>query len=212
MNRISSILILIMIWLACSSRTCTEDRNMNDKTDADALSASKDSIRKAFEVDRPGDDLIRAYEVAAKQKLSDFADYLKIVSDTSLNQKFREQAAEMVKRLFVNGDTDVRNWATVYSENNISTLNELLAKGLSKGFSLWIQPDMINLEAPLTARDDSTYTGRLSFYQRCLPFDIRKSASQLSKMASIEIYVIRKVKSFGNESLNVWEVYLGSMN
>jgi hypothetical protein len=185
---------------------------MSAVNEANALAASKDSIRMAFASDHPDEDLLRAYEETARQKLSDFADYLKIVSDTSMNIKFREQAAEMVKRLFVSGDTDVRDWAKVYSEYDISTLNELLAKGLSKGFSLWIQADMINVITPLSASDDSTYKGKLSFYQKCIPFNIHTSQVNISQMSGVDIYVIKKVKSFGDESLSIWEVYLGNFN
>jgi hypothetical protein len=185
---------------------------MTAANEANALAASKDSIRMAFASDHPDEDKLRAYEETARQKLSDFADYLKIVSDTSMNIKFREQAAEMVKRLFVNGDTDVRNWSKAYSEYDISTLNELLSEGLSKGFSLWFQPYMINVITPLSARDDSTYTGKLSFHQKCIPFDIQTSEVNISQMPGVDIYVIKIAKSFGDERLSIWEVYLGNFN
>jgi hypothetical protein len=212
MNRTSHILILVIIWLFCSSRTCTEDRNLSAIDEVNALAAAKDSIRQTFEVDQPDEDLLRAYEKTARQKLSDFADFLKIVSDTSLNIKFREQAAEMVKRLFENGDADIRNWAKVYSETEISTLKELLSKSLSNGSAFWIQPEQIDVSEPLSATNDSTYRGKLSFYQKCIPFDFRKPTPQILQMKSINIHVIKKIKSFGDESLNVWEVYLGNFN
>jgi hypothetical protein len=185
---------------------------MSATDESNALAASKDSIRKVFEVDHPEEDLLGAYEETARQKLSDFADYLKIVSDTTMNIKFREQAAEMVKRLFVNGGTRVGVWAKAYSYNDISTLDELTSKGLSKGFHLWIQPENIKVDAPLAARNDSICTGRLSFYQNCLPFDSLKSPSKNSQMVSVDIFIIKRIKSFGDEKLNVWELYLGNFN
>jgi hypothetical protein len=213
MKRTNLILILVMTWLLCSSRTCSEDRsNMSAVNEANAMAAAKDSIRTVFAADHPDGELLKAYEETAVQKLSDFADYLKIVSDTSLNIKFREQAANMIRRLFVRGETDVRTWTKAYSENDLPTLNEMLTKGLSRGFTLWIQPEQVILKVPLAVGDDSTYTGSLSFYPRCLPFDNRKPVSQISRMISIEILVIRKEKSFGDESLMVWEVYLGKIN
>jgi hypothetical protein len=212
MNRTYLILILIMMWLLCSSRTCTEDRNLSAVNESKAMSATKDSIRMAFAAGHPDEDLLRAYEETARLKLTDFADYLKIVSDTSLNIKFREQAAEMVRRLFVNGDTKVRNWAKAYSENDIPTLNELLAKGLSKGFTLWIQPEQVHVSAPLAVRDDSTYTGRLSCNQKCMFFNVMKSPSPISQITYIDFYLIKRVKSFGDESMIVWDVYLGNIN
>ncbi len=183
---------------------------MSAINEANALAASRDSIRKVFEVYHPDEDLLRAYEETARQKLSDFADYLKIISDTSLNIIFREHAAEMANRLFENVDADIRHWAETYSENDISTLKELLAKSLSEGLTFWIQPEQINVAEPLTARNDSTYSGKLSFYQKCIPFDVRKPTQPILPMKSINIHVIKKIKSFGDESLIVWEVYLGN--
>ncbi len=45
--------------------------------------------------------LLRAYEVTAAQRFNDFADYLRIISDTTLDLKFRQHAAELVKGLFI---------------------------------------------------------------------------------------------------------------
>ena len=202
----------MLTWLLCSSRTCTEDRTMSSVKETNALAAARDSIRMAFATDHPDEELLRAYEETAGQKLADFADYLKIVSDTSLDIKFREQAAEMVRRLFVSGDAEVRNWAKAYSENDIQTLNELLEKGLSKGFNFWIQPKQVIVTVPLAPRDDSTYAGRLSFYRKCVPFNDHESPSRILPITSIDIYVIKRVKSFGDENLAVWEVYMGNIN
>lgn len=213
MNRISGILILIMIYIACSSRTCTEESNMKTANELNGMTASLDSIRKAFEVDQPDDDLLKAYEETAIQKLSDFADYLKIVSDTSLNIKFRQQGAEMAKRLFVTGDIKIHNQGYAGSENDIPNLKELLEKVLSEGSACWIRPEEIKVAEPLTARNDSTYSGKLSFFQKCIPYNAQESTTTISpRMVSIDIHVIRKVKSFGDKSLTMWEVNLGNLN
>lgn len=185
---------------------------MKEVNEENSLIASKDSIRKAFEVDPLSNDLLRGYEETAKQKLSDYADYMKIVSDVSLDMTFRHQAGEMVKRLFVSGDIDTRNWNKQYSQTEPSSLNELLEKSLLQGIPNWVQPEQISVLKPLTAGNDSTYTGKLSFYQKFIPFDIQKSQVTVSEMSGVDIYVIKKVKSFGSESLIMWEVNLGNFN
>jgi len=212
MKRVSNILILILIYFICGSRTCSEESSMKEVNEENSLIASKDSIRKAFEVDPLSNDLLRGYEETAKQKLSDYADYMKIVSDVSLDMTFRHQAGEMVKRLFVSGDIDTRNWNKQYSQTEPSSLNELLEKSLLQGIPNWVQPEQISVLKPLTAGNDSTYTGKLSFYQKFIPFDIQKSQVTVSEMSGVDIYVIKKVKSFGSESLIMWEVNLGNFN
>jgi hypothetical protein len=212
MKRISGILILIIICFICGSPTCSEDSHMKSVNEQNALALSRDSIRKAFEIDYPDEELLKAYEETAKQKLSDFADYHKIVSDTSVNIKFREQGAEMVKNLFISNDIKIRNWGYGESENDISTLKELLEKGLSEGSAYWTQPEQIKVLSPLAAVNDSTYTGRLSFYKKCTPFDTRKSQPPISQMISVDIHVIKRGKSFGDTTIMMWEVYLGNLN
>jgi hypothetical protein len=211
MKWITNIFILILIYLICSARSCNEDGNMKELNEEKLLSASKDSIKKVFEVDSPTDQLLVAYEATAKQKLTDFADYLKITSDSSMDIRFRQQAVEMAVNLFVSREIDTRNWSKAYPEPNLYNLEQLLERSLSQGMSCWFKPLQINVKAPLTLENDSTFTGALSFCQQCLPFDKPNLPGSISSMLVIDIYALKKVKSFGKEHLRIWEVYLGDI-
>lgn len=212
MSRIYNILILILLYLLFGSRTCTEESDIREANEQRLLLASKDSIKKTFEIYRLSDYQLRAYEETAKHKLIDFADYLKIISDTTLDMRFRQQAAEMLKRLFIPGDIDTRNWRTASADTESSSLDQILGKSLTLGMAAWIKPERITTLKPLTSVNDSTYTGRLSFYQKCIPYDINETPRILSQETDIEILAIRKLKSFGSESLIIWEVFLGNIN
>jgi hypothetical protein len=210
MKRNILILILILIYFICGSRTCTEENNAKEINEAKLLDASKDSIVKEFEFGKLQDEHLLAFEETAEQKLSDFADYLKIVSDTSLDIIFRKKAVEMVRRIFLSEATDMKTWCSGYAINDISTLNQLLERSLLKGFPLWIQPVQIQVRKSLEEVNDSTYSGKLSFYQNCIPFDVQKPQLHISEKTEVDIYLMKKAKSFGDESFTIWEVYLGN--
>jgi hypothetical protein len=211
MRRVVYIFILTLIYLMCSSKGCTDDGNLNEIREDKIIVASKDSILHAFEFDTPGYKLLRAYEATAIQKLTDFADYLKISSDSSLNKTFRIQASEMAGRLFISLDADTHNWNKIHPEPEPKPLTELLKKSLLNKNIGWIRPAQIKIETPLTLKNDSTCSGTLSFYQQYIPFDSAKPLETGSGMCIIDIYALKKLKSFGKESLTIWEVYLGNI-
>ena len=69
------ILILIMIYLVCSARTCNEDEETTASKEEQYIMNLKDSVKHVFMSDSLTDQLLRAYEVTALEKLNDFADY-----------------------------------------------------------------------------------------------------------------------------------------
>lgn len=212
MKWIGNIFILTLIWIICGARSCSNESNIKEPQEKKLLSASKDSIKQAFEVDSPNDQLLKAYEATGMQKLTDFADYLKIACDSSLDIKFRQQAAEMAAKLFVPGEIDTRNWSKVFHEYNLNTLDRLLIESMKKGLPCRVQPDQVKVIRPLIRKNDSTFKGRLSFDYECIPFGKPIRTENLSGRLEIDIYALKKVKSFGQEQLRVWNVYLGNIN
>jgi hypothetical protein len=183
-------------------------RELNEEKQIVAL---KDSVRIVFGTDSITDTFLRAYEETARNKLIDFADYLKIVSDTSLGIEFRQHAAEMISRIFISGEVKTGLWSSVISKSGINSLEQLLDKSLSDGMISWVEPLQINVRKPLTILNDSTLTGALSFYQRKIHFNSNITPDSISKMFVIDIYVLKKVKSFDKEQIRIWEVFLGDI-
>jgi hypothetical protein len=212
MKWIGNIFILTLIWIICGARSCNENDNLKEQREKKLLSASKDSIKQSSEIDSPTNQNIRGFEATAILKLQDFADYLKIVSDSSMDLTFRKHASEMAGKLFISKQIDTRNWSKNYNEHDLNTLDKLLEKSLKQGRPCWIQPDQINVIKPSTQENDSSFKGRLSFNYNCIPFGKPDSVINKSGKLEIDFYALRKAKSFGKEQLRVWEVYLGNFN
>lgn len=197
------------IYIVCGGRSCSED---NDRSETATLAATKDSIRHSFEIEAPGSRQLLAYETSAKQKLTDFADYLKIVSDTTLDIRFRKQAAGMALNMFVSKTCNTGSWNRLIQSDNIQTLQQLLDKSLEKGMTGWIQPCQIEITTPLVRENDSSFKGNLTFSARLFVFQNPEQTINLPKKVETEIFVLRKIKEIGKERLNIWEVSLGNMN
>jgi hypothetical protein len=212
MKWIGNIFILTLIWIVCGARSCNENDNLKEQREKNLLSASRDSIKQLSEIDSPTDPNIKGFETTAILKLQDFADYLKIVSDSSMDLTFRKQASEMTERLFIPGENDTRNLSKVYQRQDLTTFNKLLENLLEKGSSYWIQPDQIKVLKPLIKENDSSFKGRLSFNYNTIPFGKPNIAQGKSGKLKIDISVIKKTKAFGKEQFRIWEVYLGDIN
>jgi len=212
MKLISNIFLLALIWLICGARSCNENDNLKEQRDKKLLSASKDSIKDEFELMSPSDQQLKTFENTSIQKLTDFADYLKIASDSSIEATFRKQAAEMAGKLFIKGKINTRSWSSIYHDYDLSTLDKLIGTSLEKGIPCWGQPGGITILAPLTLENDSTFKGKLSFNLQSISFDNLNAAELTPGKCKIEIYALKKAKPFGKEQLKVWEVYLGNLD
>jgi len=212
MKRIINIFLLALIWILCGAPNCNDGGSARERYEKNLVEKSMDSLKKAFEFDIPDARQLKAYEETACQKLADFADYLKIASDSTKDMVFRKQAAEMAGKLFISRDIDTRNWSKAYHVIDLNTLEQLLAKSLSQGMSCWLQPVQIVVSPPLKQENDSTFKGKLSFYQQIMPYtNLDQRVANPGKL-EIDFYALRKVKPFGETKLKVWEVYLGDFN
>ena len=103
------------------------------------------------------------------------------------------------------------SWGNIKSKSGIHTLDQLLDISLSDGMLFYVEPFQINVRKPLTMRNDSTFEGSLSFYQRRIPFYDHFTSDTVDKMSMINIYLLKKPKSFNNQQLRIWEVFLGGV-
>jgi len=195
MKRIKYIWIIIILYLVCSARTCTENEDAAAKREEQYIKELKDSVKHVFMSDSLSAQSLRSFEITAIDRLNDFADYLKIVSDTSLELKFRQHAFEVAGNLLVNAKTGIETW----NKNDL------------KGANYWARPEQVIIRTPFVRENDTTYAGSLSFYQKWISFSDPQQTGNLSGPLIINIYLVRSLKSFGNQQLRVWDVYLGEI-
>jgi hypothetical protein len=211
MKWIKYIWILIMIYLVCTARTCNEDEGAAASREEQYIMALKDSVKHVFMSDSLSDQLLRAFEISATEKLNDFADYMKIISDTTLDLRFRQKATELIRNLFIDSNIDSRGWSRVYNVIGFNTLEQLLERSLLEGNSFWTQISQIAVNNPYTCENDSAFIGNLSFNCRLIPYGINDTLETGTEKLMIDIYLLKKLKSYGDEQFRAWEVYLGEI-
>ncbi|MCU0461433.1 MAG: hypothetical protein MUF36_05385 [Bacteroidales bacterium] len=211
MKWLKYIWILLLIYLVCAARTCNEDEEAAATREEQQVERLIESIEMAFTTETLTDSILRAYETTARDKLYDFADYLKIASDTSLDLKFRKQAAESIRNLFIPGQIKLLNWSKYYHAKGQNSLDLLIEQSLSGGISGWIQPSQIKIKYPFNMLNDSIYKGGISFNPVYFPVKQIKESEKGSAEFNIDVFLIRENKSFGDKKLRIWEVYFGNL-
>ena len=206
------ILILIMIYIVCTARTCNEDEETTATREEKYIMNLKDSVKHVFMSDTLTEQMLAAYEVTAAQRLNDFADYMRIISDTALDHRFRTHAAELVKELFTGDETELSGWSKSYPQSGLNSLNNLISYSLSEGVSFWNRPVHINFIKTFAGINDSTFTGILSFNYKSLSISGQDTSEIASERLIIDIYLLKKTKTFGKDRVSVWDVYLGDMS
>lgn len=212
MKWIRYILILIIIYIACSARSCNENEVASERQTEEYTRNLLDNVKHVFTSDSLSDRLIRAYEITAAEKLIDFADYMAIVSDTSLDLRFRQRAAELARGLFVSGNIKLADWSKSYPEPGINSLEHLLTYSLNEGVPFRIKPIQINIINQFASVNDSVLTGRLAFNYISLSLNNQDTSEKASGRLVTDMYLLKKTRSLGEDLFRVWDVYLGDIN
>lgn len=174
--------LILLYFLACAKSCDNQEQNTAARENA-RVKAVTDSLRAAFGADTLEPAALRSFEVSAKMKFSDYCDYLRILSDSNTAVPFREKAREMIGRLFLNG----------------------IAPDMSM-----FEPDSVRVIEPLEYVSDSLYEGVISFWEKPGQLQNGKQGNDHSK-GMMTIFLVKREKVFGNDTLNVWGVYLGEM-
>jgi len=203
--------ILIVIYIVCSARTCNENEEATENQKEQYTMNLMNSVRNVFTSDSLSDYFLRAYEMTAIEKLNDFADYMKIISDTTLDLRIRKHTAELARGLFLNDEIDLSGWSKSWPEPGLNIPDNLISYSLSDGVSFYNRPMEINLIKPFTSINDSTFTGDLSFNYKSFSLSGQDTSGIVSGELVIDIYLVKKLRYFGKDQIKVWDVYLGDI-
>jgi hypothetical protein len=212
MRRFLIAFALALAYLLLCSKACDDNVQENEKMEQDKVIAVRDSIRDEFETDYLSEGSLYALEATARQKLSDFADYIQIMTDTTLDNSFKEKAGDMIKKMFISENVRLRFFLQENRKEKKLTVKELLADGLTTPYaSARFIFDSIEVQEPLQRINTGTYSGRLSFYQKFTGYSLHDTLTTNSKRTTIDVFAMKVDKIFGDDTLSVWGVFLGAM-
>jgi len=211
MRRLYYILMAFMMYMLLSSKSCVNERKENTASPEEQLFHARSEIKKEFESDYLSDKSLRAFEVKAKEKLVDLTDFLKICSDAGMDESFKKQSIQMILDLFVTDDILINSQLVDESFVKMVPVRSFLKTTSGTGFSKIIL-DSLKITEPLHLTSDSQYTGSVRFSRKIA--QISAVDTIVSSPASMQAsFFVRKIKkTFGKDTLQVWNVSLGNIN
>lgn len=200
------ILVLFIIY----APSCVDEQEVANREEA-ILTETKNDIRAEFETDYLTEASLFAYETTAKQKLSDFVDYLHILADTSLDMSFRAKAGEMINGAFLSKNVSLQLALQKDEPDGEYNVYLLIKNGLENKLSLLpFSFDSIFVYEPLHRTGNTSYEGTLRFSQNfTLPNKPEQILNSISRNAGV--YLIKEDKIFGTDTLKIWSVRLGEI-
>ena len=203
---------VILVYFLFSSKSCETTEKKNYDLEETALARTRDSIRNEFVSDDLSEKSLRAFEGKAKEKLIDFADYLNIYSDKSLDKAFKEQAHQMILDLFISDSTSVIILPRGRMKEDSYTLKQFLNLDLLLNYNFHeIIFDSIKISKPLYPINDFCYTGSLNFSQQVKYVSSFDPSDELSSNRKVDIIATKVRKPFGSDTLQIWRVFLGKI-
>jgi hypothetical protein len=212
MRKYLVISVSLLVFLLFSSKKCDSPEDENAAREEIAFKATLDSINKVFEADYLSEQSLRAFELKAKQKLTDLADYLQIYCDPSLNGSFRDHTREMILDLFLSDSIHIMLQVSDEMKERDMTINEFLKlfpvpAENSTGFIF----DSVVLSESLHRVSEFIYAGSLEFSRRYGVHAGTPSGSPGSVRKNVDIIAAKIGKQFGRDTLQIWQIYLGDI-
>jgi hypothetical protein len=155
---------------------------------------------------------IKAFEQRAIQKLQDLKDYFEILSDSTIEQTFKKQALDMARGLFASGDNTITFKLLENQEITALKVDSFFISLQNDKYGvLTLQIYNVSVTNSIKKLDDAEYKGAIKF--RLFVFEKQVNTKTLLNKTNMQCDIIAKKvkKKFGNETKQVWEVFLGNI-
>ena len=212
MKRIFKISIIVLVYLVLCGKSCVSDQDIKLQQQKEAT-AMMDNIRDEFGMENLNEDSQFAMEIAAVQKLNDFADYLMIYSNSSLDSAFRIRAAGLITDLFVSRQSAISFGFRDIEKEGRWTLATLLDDSWGDEVdSVYVRYDSIRFMNHLNQSDALSYKALMNCSQSVVAYSSTNTYIISDEQIEVNILVSRREKSFGSDTLTIWVVQLGDMD
>ncbi len=164
-----------------------------------------DKLEQKFEVEEVSTVQLDAFQEKGKEKLNEFISYINLIVDEDTDVLFKEQAIMMATDLFLSEESVIKSYNTTTKEFESNPLKNYLQNLLSADHPL----NVLSIEEikTLDNAESDSYKWRLSFNQ-----SISQGTEKLPKLViTMNVVLKKKIKYFGEEKKEVWEVFLSDM-
>lgn len=201
--------LLIVVYIVMSARSC----NDIDEFDQSEFHAQASIIETGMQSDTPELQSLLAFEEKAKQKLTDFSEYISIIMDNGIDSTLREKVAEQIQQLFINDQVNIEFSRESKSANQFYSLTELINHVSGSDFNqISFSAESIYISQHLMPMDPQNYQGKINFKQGIYSKLNRGNQESEQQFQMVDFYLKKIEKKFGSDSKFVWQVFLGDIS
>jgi hypothetical protein len=201
MKQIVKILSFLMLLFLLTAEDCGP--GYKEPTPADNRNSFFEEIESDFINDQLSTESLKAFEKKAEQKIMDLNDYLNIYADPKGSEEFRIQAREMIGKFFM-ADDDIELY---FNKLGLAedTADIILVNATDGD---WIESGIVSVttENNFSRISPSEYAGTTLIKQQIIN---KKSGLTEEIHLSIRTNIKKTNTKFGNDTLEVWKVFLG---
>ena len=204
--------LLLLAFFIFSAEKCGTSEGQIVLEQKEITSKRFDSIEKVLATDHLNKEARLAFEEKAKIKLKDLGDYFSIYANSELDSSFRNITRNLIEKLFL--DTK-RFWNIKLDYIEMARdlqLYECLENVNELPFtSIDLRIDSIRTVQALNRSGEEKYQGVLAFTQSINAYLENDTVLIEAGPKLVDFFVIRIKMELGDESLQVWKVFLGDI-
>ena len=214
MKQYSYILTFAFLYILLCSKSCNQREESEAAREKRGVESSIKTITEHFTADTLSLETLNGFEETAKIKVSDFFDYLNILSDTSTAASFQSRIRKIIPDLFISTDCKIKFYPFGKGKREAVEIRIIQLVDSSLVFPAYLKglkPDSLGITNNLQAIDDSTYSGQLGFLLRPVVQDRMNKSNKIFN-GTVDYKVLKREKEFGDEKLKVWNIFLDDVS
>ncbi len=200
---------MLLLFIFLKAEKCGEQsENVDQETQINNL---RKEMESQFDAGFLSEASLYEHEKAAKQKLNDFADYLRIMADTSLFPDYREKTGEMILNLFISDTVQVKIVPDRNEKSQEFSIVQLVQSALRDEVLVSrMVYDSVQINRNFSRTGPDSYAALLTFIERT---EISRDGrvSEASILRKIHAGINRQPRIFAADTLSVWVLRLGQM-
>lgn len=188
----------LLLLLSCAGESKQADSNA-EYEDTPTESA-KEQVNFNINIHQLNAAQLLAFKVRAKQKVKDFADYIKIISDPKVEKDFKTHSINLATELFIS-DTVLIKDSLLTNAGGVPLIQYLNELSNAKKNTIII-PKKINFSDSFSIDSLNNYTGTIDTKFKLNGYLLHKK---------VDVYIIEIDKDFGDTTEKTIEVKLGNI-
>lgn len=178
-----------MLLMFLTAENCSKNYSESQQAERIEIKIYQE-LEDNFMSEKMDTEQLKALEKRAVQKVQELVDYLNIYADSGLDVQFRKQARQMISELFVSNQ-DLQGFMMKHKVMEDVGKSVLLN---TEGESVKFKVGPVHLLAAFNPDENSNYKSRLTYQFQ-------------NSNISLGVLATKTTKSFGNEKLDVWELF-----